>query len=140
MKKLLLVCCFVIGATAMSFAQGGGGRGMMRSPEEQAKALQTQLSLNDDQTAKITAIYKDQATKRDSVMKANNGDRRAAMQTMRPMMEATNTKIKAVLTADQAAAYEKWQKERMERMRNGGGMGGNGDGGNGGGTPPPPSK
>lgn len=134
MKKLLLVCCFVIGATAMSFAQGGGGR-MQRSPEDQAKALQTELKLNDDQTAKVTAIYKEQATKRDSLMKAANGDRQAMMQAFRPMQEATNTKIKAVLTADQSAAYDKWLAERRSRMGGRGGNGG-GNGGNGGGTPP----
>jgi|GEM_PF-181079 len=134
MKKLLLVCCFVIGATAMSFAQGGGGR-MQRSPEDQAKSLQTELKLNDDQTAKITAIYKDQAVKRDSLMKAANGDRQAMRQAFRPMMEATSTKIKAVLTADQATAYDKMMADRMSRMGGRGGNGG-GNGGNGGGTPP----
>ena len=124
MKKLLLMCCFLIGITAVSRAQGGGQR---RSPEDQAKQLQTQLSLNDDQTAKITAIYKDQATKRDSIRTAANGDRDAMMKAMMPLMMSTSTKIKAILTPDQATAYDKLMKDRMDRMRQNGGGGGGGD-------------
>ena len=121
MKKLLLMCCFLIGITAVSRAQGGGQR---RSPEDQAKQLQTQLSLNDDQTTKITAIYKDQATKRDSIRTAANGDRDAMMKAMMPLMMSTSTKIKAILTPDQATAYDKLMKDRMDRMRQNGGGGG----------------
>jgi protein CpxP len=117
MKKLMLMCCFLLGITAISRAQGGGGQ---RSPADRAKALQTQLSLTDDQTAKITAIYQAQAAKVDSIRSAG-GDRSA----FRPIMEATNTQIKAVLTPDQAAAFQKAQDERRARMQQGGGGGGN---------------
>ncbi len=129
MKKLLLMLCFVAGITAVSKAQGGGQR---RSPEEQAKQLQTQLTLTDDQTAKITTIMKMQATKMDSVRTAGGG-----REAMTPIRQAMSAKIKAVLTADQATAYDKMQAEMRTRQQNGGGYGG---GGNGGGTPPPPQK
>ena len=122
MKKFLLMCCFLIGITAVSRAQGGGQR---RTPEEQAKQLQTQLKLTDDQTTKITAIFQAQATKRDSIRTAANGDRQAMMQAMMPLMQDTNSKIKAILTPDQATAYDKIVQERMQRMRNGGGGGRN---------------
>jgi protein CpxP len=124
MKKLLLMCCFLVGITAVSRAQGGGQR---RSPEEQAKNLQTQLKLNDDQTTKITAIYKAQATKRDSIRTASNGDRDAMMKAMMPLMMSTNTQIKAILTPEQSTAFDAMMKERMDRMRNGGGGGGGGN-------------
>ena len=112
MKKLLLMCCFLLGISAASYAQGG----MRRSPEERAKELQTQLKLTDDQTTKITAIYKEQATKMDSVRNAG-GDFSA----MRPLMQASNDKIKALLTPEQATAYQKILDERRARMQNGGG-------------------
>lgn len=135
MKKLILVGCFVLGATVASFAQGGGGQGgrggMNMKPEDRAKAMQTALKLTDDQTAKITAIYTAQAAKQDSIMKANNNDRQAAMGAMRPMREATNAKIKALLTTDE-------QKAEFDKMSQRGGRGGGGQGGQGGGTPPPP--
>ena len=120
MRKILLLCCFLLGVTAMCRAQGGG---MRRNPADQAKALQTQLSLNDDQTAKITTILTAQAAKRDSIRTASNGDRQAMMQAMMPLMQDTNTKIKAILTPDQATAYDKLMQERMDRMKQGGGGG-----------------
>jgi Spy/CpxP family protein refolding chaperone len=95
------------------------------SPEDRAKNLQTQLKLNDDQTAKITVILKTQATKRDSIRNAANGDRDAMRAAMMPLMQATNTQIKAVLTTDQAAAYDKMMEERRARFSQGGGGGGN---------------
>ena len=120
MKKILLMCCFLMGISALSYAQGGR---MRRSPEEMAKGLQTQLKLTDDQTTKITAIYKDQATKMDSVRTAANGDRSAMRGAMAPLRKATDDKVKAVLTPEQATAYDAWMKERMDRMRQGGGGG-----------------
>jgi protein CpxP len=130
MKKLLMVCCFVASMVSLSKAQGGGQR---MTPAEQAKQLQTELKLTDDQTSKITGIMQMQATKMDSVRTASNGDRQAMMQGMMPIRTAMSAKIKAVLTADQAKAYDKMMAERMDRMRQR-------MGGGGGGTPPPPQK
>ncbi|MDB5133173.1 MAG: hypothetical protein JWR02_2922 [Mucilaginibacter sp.] len=121
MKKILLMCCFLVGITAVSRAQGGGQR---LSPADQAKQMQTQLKLTDDQTAKITAILQTQATKMDSVRTAANGDRDAMRAGMTPFRTAASAQIKAILTPDQAAAYQKMQDERRARMQNGGGGGG----------------
>lgn len=129
MKKLLLMLSFIAGITSLSMAQGG----QRRSPEEQAKQLQTQLKLSDDQTAKITSIMQMQSTKMDSVRTAANGDRQAMMQGMMPIRQAMSTKVKALLTADQATAYDKMmadqQAQMRARMQNGGG-----------GAPPSPQK
>ncbi|RKR83915.1 hypothetical protein BDD43_4130 [Mucilaginibacter gracilis] len=127
MKKLLMVCCFVVSIVSLSKAQGGR---MRRSPAEQAKEMQTQLKLTDDQTAKVLSIYTAQSTKMDSVMKAANGDRDAMRSAMQPLRKEANDKILAVLTDDQKVAYKKMEEERMSRMRNGGG----------GNPPPPPSQ
>lgn len=120
MKKFLLVCCILLGISAVSRAQGGGGR---MSPEDRAKNLQTQLKLNDDQTAKITAIYKAQAVKRDSIRTAANGDRDAMRSAMMPLMKETNDKVKAILTPEQQTAYQKTMEEMRARMQGGGGGG-----------------
>jgi Spy/CpxP family protein refolding chaperone len=122
MRKFLLMCCLFLGITAVSRAQGGGQR---MSPDERAKQLQTQLKLTDDQTAKITVILQAQATKMDSVRTAANGDRDAMRAGMMPIRTASNDKIKALLTPDQAAAYQKMQDEMRARMQQGGGGGGN---------------
>lgn len=106
--------CFIAGITSLSKAQGGGGQ--RRTPAEQAKQMQTQLKLTDDQTAKITSIMQMQATKMDSVRTAG-GDRQAMM----PIRQAMAVKVKAILTADQATAYDKMQADMRARIQNGGG-------------------
>jgi len=116
MKKFLLICCFLIGITAVSRAQGG----MRMSPEDRVAALKTKLNLTDDQSAKILVIYKSAAAKRDSVMSAG-GDRSA----MRPIMMDANQKIQAVLTDDQKVAYKKMMDDMRAKMQSGGGGGGN---------------
>jgi protein CpxP len=42
---------------------------------------------------------------------------------MRPMMQATTEKVKAILTPEQAAAWQKQMDEARARMQNGGGGG-----------------
>lgn len=118
MKKVLLVCAIVLGVSAMSHAQGR----QQRTPEESTAALKTSLTLTADQETKVLAIYKAQAASRDSLQKAG-GDMRTGFA---PIRTATNAKIKAILTADQATKFE--------AMSQRGGRGGNGGGG---GTPPP---
>lgn len=124
MKKLLLVCCFLIGFTAITRAQGGG---MRMSPEDRAKMMQTNLKLTDDQTAKITVIFKAQAVKMDSVRTAANGDRDAMRTAMGPIRKSTNDQVKAILTPDQAAAYQKMMDDMRAKMQQGGGGGGGGN-------------
>ena len=110
MKKLLLICCVVMGISAAGHAQG------MPSPADRAAQLKTSLALTDDQTAKVVAIYTAQAKSMDSLRNAG-GDFSA----MRPMMTASNAKIKAILTPEQAATFDKQQAARMQRMQQGGG-------------------
>jgi len=126
MRKILLTCCLLLGIATLSRAQGGGG-GMRMSPEDRAKTLQTQLKLTDDQTAKIVVIYKAQAVKRDSIRTAANGDRDAMRAAMMPLMQSTNAQIKALLTPDQATAYDKYLADQHARMQQGGGGGGGGN-------------
>ena len=99
------MCCVFLGITAVSHAQGR----QMPSPADQAARMKTSLSLNDDQTAKITTILTAQAKSRDSVMTASNGDRAAMRTAMTPITEKYNAQIKAVLTPDQQAAWQKQQ-------------------------------
>ncbi len=126
-----MVCCLLVSIVSLSKAQGGG-RGMARSPEDQLKQIQTAVpTLTADQSSKILAIYKSSAATRDSLMKAG-ADRSA----MRPMMQATQTKIQAVLTDDQKKVYAQYQADMRAKYQQGGGGGMGGGGGN----PPPPSE
>ncbi|QJD98150.1 hypothetical protein HH214_20850 [Mucilaginibacter robiniae] len=121
MKKILLMCCFVLGISAVSFAQGGGRQ--RPTPDAQAKQLQTDLKLTDDQYAKVLSVFQAQSKSMDSLMTASNGDRQTMMQSMRPLRQSYNTKIQAILTDEQKATYQKMMQERIERMRQNGGGG-----------------
>jgi len=50
MKKIWLICCLLIGVTAVNYAQG-----TYRTTDttDKAKGLQKQLKLTDEQTAKL---------------------------------------------------------------------------------------
>jgi protein CpxP len=127
MKKLFLMCCFAIGASTVSFAQGGGG-GFRATPDQQIETLKTQITgLTDDQTTKLKAVYTVYDKTRDSTMAAaqnGGGDMTAMRASFMKMQTTLYTKVKAVLTADQATAYQKTvidpMNERMKQYQQGG--------------------
>lgn len=116
MKKVLLAAAFVLGISAVSFAQGG----QRRTPAEQVDRLKTQIAgISDDQSKKLLTIYEAQTKSTDSLRAAigQDGDRMAMMQKMQPITNTYNAKIKAVLTPEQATAFQKTVDERAERMK-----------------------
>lgn len=108
MKKILLICCLVIGITA---ARAQGPHPTVGTPEEKAKGLQKELKLTDKQTDKIQAIYKESAEKFEKIKKDEHGNTDKMVVAVRPLREATVKKIKAVLTPAQAVKYEKLVKD-----------------------------
>ncbi len=113
----MLVCALALGFSAASFAQGPP----QRTPDERVAQLKTQVTgITDAQAAKLKLVYETQAKTQDSLMKAmqGGGDMEAMRANFTKMREANNAKIKAVLTPEQYAAYEKAQPQR--------GMGGGG--------------
>ncbi|MEY3601030.1 MAG: hypothetical protein RL169_274, partial [Armatimonadota bacterium] len=109
------------------------------------------LKLTDDQKTKIASvvsqIQKVAQEKRQEAME--NQDFQALREIMTQTQTALKDKTRALLTADQKAMVEKYEKENPNqgfggfgRGGRGGGQGGNGGGrggrgGNGGGNPPP---
>lgn len=102
MKKLLLVCCMLIGLTTASFAQ----KMAATKPEEKAMELQKKLKLTDPQCKKIAAIYQESSEKFDKIKEANKGDNAKMVVAIEPLRTATIKKIKGVLTPKQAVKYD----------------------------------
>lgn len=112
MKKVLLVCALALGVSAVSYAQGPP----RRSPEEQVTQLKTQVTgITDAQAAKLKTVYEAQAKSMDSLM--NGGGMQGGFEGFQKVMTANDNKIKAVLTAEQSAAYQKQIDARNERMK-----------------------
>ena len=101
MKKFLFLCCFLAASTTTSLAQTH-----VANPELKAKTLQKQLKLSDAQTAKIAAIYQVLSERIEEIERSAHGDADKIRKDTRPLREATNKKIKAVLTPPQAAKFD----------------------------------
>src|SRR5690554_6946156 len=129
MKKLLVICCFFLGISMVSFAQERTNtqnrtstqsrintqQRVMRTPADHANRLKDSLKLNNEQTAKIKVIYETQAKQIDSLRKAMDGNREGMREKFLPIITATNNKIKAVLTDQQKIAFQKQQDEMAAR-------------------------
>ena len=117
MKKLLLVALLAIGVSAASHAQGF----QQRTPEEQVAQLKTQVTgITDAQAAKLKTVFEARAKSMDSLMQAGQGgggDMTAMRAMFTKMTDTQNAKIKAILTADQQAAYQKVIDARAEMMK-----------------------
>jgi protein CpxP len=137
MKKVLMICGLLFSVITFANAQEGqgqrqGGRGM-GTPEERAKRqteqLAEKLKLTDDQKAKVSVIYTEQAASMSKVREEAKGDRAVMMAAMAKANEATDAKVTALLNEDQKKAFATWQEERKEMMKKR--MEGRGQGGQG---------
>jgi periplasmic protein CpxP/Spy len=115
-RRILSVLAVTLGAMLL-FCGAAQAQRMRMSPEEQAKALKDSLSLTDDQTAKVTTILKDSREEMTALMSQNSGDRDTLRSSMQEIQKKTDTKIKSVLTDEQAKKYEALMKVRRSRMQ-----------------------
>lgn len=120
MKKLLMICGLLF--SVVTFAQAQDGARKMLSPEERAQKaveqLTKKLNLSEDQKAKATAIFLDQAAAMKKAREEGKGDRAAMMAKMKTMNEENDAKINAILTSDeQKKAFAAWKQERAENMK-----------------------
>lgn len=122
-----MIFALLLGVATFANAQGGGRK--MADPAERAKKsterLSEKLSLNDDQKAKVLAIYTDQATQMNKAWEDSKEDRAAMKTKVAGIMSDSDAKIIAVLTDDQKKAYDAFKAERkaaMEKRRGDGGQ------------------
>ena len=114
-------------------AQGGPhGRGGMMNPDQHAAHLQKALGLSDDQTAQVKTIFTDEQTKFEALRSNTSLSREDRHTQMEALRQDEDTKVQAVLTADQKTKYAALQEQMRDRR-------GNQQNGNGGAPPPPPS-
>lgn len=119
MKKLIvsmIALLLLIGGTVNAQNQ------TRRTPEERAKmqadAVKTSLTLTDEQTTKVYTILLVTSKQTDSLRTANaGGDRTAMMGLMKPISDARDAKIKAVLTPEQAVQFEAKKGELFMNRR-----------------------
>ena len=126
MKKLMMICGLLFGMVAFAQAQpgqgrpgGGPGGRMGMNPEARVKQLDEKLKLSDDQKAKLTTIFTEQADAQKKMREeaqAGGGDREAMMEKMQKQRAELETKVTAVLNDEQKKAYKAMLDEQKAEM------------------------
>jgi Spy/CpxP family protein refolding chaperone len=121
----------LISMTAVGFAQPGegGGQGPGKGPggpggpggpqgqmpgnmiDMRVKMLTENLTLNQDQAAKIKTILQDEQKAAAADREKNQGDREAAMKARMARRDSTDASIKALLTKEQVVKYDKMMED-----------------------------
>ncbi|MBZ5520799.1 MAG: hypothetical protein LAP21_00940 [Acidobacteriia bacterium] len=119
---LLCTCLFALGAFAFQSPSGQEGqrpRGpmgrQMPTVDEQLQGMTEQLGLTAAQQSQIKPILEDTRQQMQALMKDDSLSREDRMGKMRSIREASDEKIKAVLTDEQKKKFEERRKEMQER-------------------------
>jgi Spy/CpxP family protein refolding chaperone len=127
MVLLLAVSMLTLGALAQQNppppGPPGGGRGPV-SVDDQVKNLTERLNLTADQQAKIKPILEDNRSQIMKVMQDDSMSREDKMAKGRGIREATNGKIRELLTDDQKKQFDDMlerQRQRQQQQQQGGG-------------------
>ena len=108
MKKSWLLCCFLTAFVTTAPAQVANAS--VINPGEQAKGLQKQLNLTDEQTTKVAAIYKESSDQLEKIKLSAHGDSGKIAKSSSALRASTNQKIKSLLTPAQAAKFHQLAK------------------------------
>src|SRR3989304_1161731 len=104
MKYRLMVIPILIGM--MVLAQAASAQGMRRSPEERSKQLKEQLTLTDEQTKKVTALYTESQKTVMAKMQEGLGDRTAMREFMTKETAKVDSLIGKLLTKEKMVKFE----------------------------------
>ena len=120
MKMNLLAILLMMSVSL--FAQSNDSTEMARrTPEERAKMqtarLTKELTLTADQSPKVQAIVLDRIQKTDQLRAQKSGDRRQNFTQIKAINDDYNTKMKALLTADQYTKFQAMQQDNRGKMR-----------------------
>ncbi|HZV35432.1 MAG TPA: hypothetical protein VFB72_12740 [Verrucomicrobiae bacterium] len=97
------------------------------------QAMLAKLDLTDEQKEKAKPVVEDHNKQMRDLFQDSSLSREDKRDKMKTINEATNAKLKEILTADQYTKLLDLEKQMMNRPRRGGEGGGPG-------TPPPPAK
>lgn len=125
MKKLIIAALLVVSFTA--FAQGGQRMSTEERTKAQLEKWTTELKLDAKQLEQIKPILTEQAAKNQAMRAEMMGggspgdmttdQREAFMKKRTEITEATNTKLKAILTSDQFKKMTELEEANRQRMR-----------------------
>jgi protein CpxP len=110
MCKLLSLIVFAVALNVSAYAQSNKIKD--GTATEQIDRLRKRIAgITNEQAVKIKILYATENKTIDSLLTGENGDLDPLGGKLRPLRKATSAKIKAVLTKEQATAYQKWLDE-----------------------------
>jgi len=125
MKKAIVILFFFLSGLGLATAQSADGARTRepRTPEERAemrtKRLTKALSLTEAQTAQVKTIFLEQAQQMDQLQakRRESTEKGAVRGEAKTLADATDQKLKGVLTPEQFTKYQTLQQERTERRQ-----------------------
>jgi len=128
-RSVMLLSTFLFALGAFAFQSGSGqeanqghgqgqgqGRGMP-SVEDHVKLLTEKLDLTADQQAKAKTILEDQRQQMDAIRKDDSLSREDKMSKMRALRQASQAKLREILTDDQKKKLDQLEQEMRDRNR-----------------------
>src|SRR5512139_1355058 len=103
-SSLLIFLSLFLAATVLAQPQ-------RMTPKERVDRLAKELALSDSQKVKVLDLFTRQDEARRKARADGRGDREAMRATMQKMRDETAREMKAILTAEQFAKYEKLRSE-----------------------------
>jgi hypothetical protein len=118
-RMAMMAAVMFLAVTSVGQAQGGGGGGRGRGPNL-TTILKDSLKVSDAVLAKADSIQKSYQTQMAPLMEAMRGGDADARTKMTEMRTKQTADIKALLTADQAAQFDKIMAAMPQGRRGGG--------------------
>ena len=116
-KQLRLAMVLGLALVVMGSLAAQPQRSSRATPAERAKELKERLSLDEQQTAKVTEIFAASQKEWEKLREKSQGDRAAMRGGMLDIARKTDEGIEALLTDAQKKEYEKVKEERRQMMQ-----------------------
>jgi Spy/CpxP family protein refolding chaperone len=115
MRKLMLAAIAVVFVCSTALGQQRQRPSSDDIAKKQTEQMTKNLSLTDDQKAKVDAINLKYAKKQEEAFKSSKEDREAKREEMKKTRDAKDSELKAVLTADQYTKYQQIREEQKNK-------------------------
>lgn len=120
MKKqvlFLLVALFTFGATAMAQEQQRQGNRQGFDPKSRAEQMAKSLELNDEQKAKVEALFTDQQKQMTELREKMQADREGMRTKMQEMRTKWDGDLEKIIGKEKMEKYRAQQQERMRQRQ-----------------------
>lgn len=117
MKKLFLIAILSLGTLANAQEKEKKQRTPEQRLEMHANKLAKELTLNQDQKAKVLVALKERQAAMPEKKELSDDEKKAMRKKMKAEQEIFNSKMKEILSSEQFEKFTALQKEKAEKMK-----------------------